>query len=336
MGRKQCAHCIMENRMAQAPKLLDQVRDRIRLRHYSLRTEQAYISWIKRFLAFHDMRHPMEMGENEVREWLSHLVNHRHVAASTQNQALSAVLFLYKSVLERPLDFGQKLERAGRPARIPEVFSPEEAAAVLQHLRPEKRLMASLLYGSGLRVQECVRLRVQDVDFAYKRITVRDGKGNKDRTTMLPEAIIPWLQEQMEHVRRLHESDLAEGFGEVYLPGALARKYPRAAKQWGWQYVFPAEKRSEDPRSGVIRRHHIQTQAVQRAVSQAIIRAGIHKHAGCHTFRHSFATHLLGNGSDIRTIQQLMGHRDLRTTMVYTHVVQRPGHGVRSPLDLGS
>jgi integron integrase len=319
--------------MTQEPKLLDQLKERIRLRHYSYRTEQVYLGWAKRFILFHQKRHPAEMGEAEIRAILSHLAMQRDVAASTQNQALAAVLFLYKHVLEKPIQFGDTVERASRPVRTPEVFTPDEAMAVIRRLQGHKKLMVSLLYGTGLRVQECVRLRVKDVDFEYRRITVRDGKGGKDRTTMLPESQIQPLIQQFEYAKELHKADLAEGFGDVYLPGALARKYPNAGKEWGWQYVFPSPKLAVDPRGGKTRRHHLDAQVLQRAVHQAIRDAGITKHASCHTFRHSFATHLLHNGYDIRTVQELLGHKDVKTTMIYTHVLKQGGFAVRSPVD---
>ena len=314
-------------------RLLDQVRAAIGVLHYSRRTEQAYVHWIKRFIFFHGKRHPAEMGEVEIRAFLSHLAVERHVAASTQNQALSALLFLYKAVLRRELTWIDGIERAKRPVHLPTVLTPAEAHAVLAQLEGTKRLMASLLYGAGLRLLECLRLRVKDVAFDYRQILVRDGKGAKDRVTVLPESAIEPLRLHLLRVKALHERDLAEGYGEAHLPFALARKYPRAGYEWGWQYVFPSGKRSVDPESGVIRRHHLDEKVLQRAVRDAALRAGMGKPVHCHTFRHSFATHLLENGYDIRTVQELLGHSSVETTMIYTHVMNKGGRGVRSPLD---
>lgn len=315
------------------PRLLDQVRDKIRVKHYSIRTEQAYLDWVKRFVLFHGKRHPEAMGAAEVEAFLTHLAVERNVASSTQNQALSAILFLYKEVLGKDLPWLENVERAKRPARLPVVLTPAEVRAVMAHLDGRHRVMAGLLYGAGLRLMECVRLRVKDVDFAYQQITVRDGKGNKDRVTMLPQSVVEPLRDHLAKVRILHGRDVEEGFGEVYLPFALERKYPRAGREWGWQYVFPATKRSVDPRSGKERRHHIDEQSLQRAVKNAVRLAGVNKQASCHTFRHSFATHLLESGYDIRTVQELLGHNDVSTTMIYTHVLNKGGKGVRSPLD---
>lgn len=319
--------------MAPKPRLLDQVRERLRLKHYSIRTEQAYLDWIKRYILFHGKRHPVSMGKEEVERFLTHLAVERKVAASTQNQALSAILFLYKEVLGRELEWLDNVERAKRPARVPVVLTEAEVRALLGQLEGRHWLMASLLYGAGLRLMECVRLRVKDIDFGYAQITVRDGKGDKDRVTMLPGALREKLEEHLGRVKALHQKDLKEGFGEVYLPFALARKYPRAGREWAWQYAFPAFKRSIDPRSGIERRHHIDEQSLQRAVKTALRQAGIAKPASCHTLRHSFATHLLQSGYDIRTVQELLGHKDVSTTMIYTHVLNRGGKGVRSPLD---
>ncbi len=298
------------------PRLLDRVRESIRLRHYSLRTEEAYVHWIRRFILYHGKRHPAEMGHEEVRAFLSYLAQERTVSASTQNQALAALLFLYGKVLERPLEELREVERAKRRSRVPEVFTPDEARRVLAHLQGTHWLMASLLYGSGLRLLECLRLRVKDVDFGYRQLTVRDGKGGKDRVTMLPGSLEEPLRRQIEHAAALHAQDLREGYGSVYLPDALARKFPRAASELGWQYLFPSAKRSRDPRSGLERRHHLDEKTLQRAVHAAIRAAGVRKHASCHTFRHSFATHLLQAGYDIRTVQDLLGHRDVKMTMV--------------------
>jgi integron integrase len=313
--------------------LLDQVRDKIRTLHYSIRTEEAYLKWIREFIIFHGKRHPSEIGASEISRFLSYLARERNIAASTQNQALSALLFLYREVLDQPIDWVDDIERAKKPQRLPVVFTRREVKAVLNQLRVEMWLMASLLYGSGLRLMECVRLRVKDVDFAQSQLIVREGKGNKDRVTMLPASLFDPLEKHLERVKGMHEMDIREGFGRVYLPYALARKYPSAESEWCWQYVFPASKRSLDPRTGQIQRHHIAETALQKAVKTAIRRAGINKPGSCHTLRHSFATHLLEDGYDIRTIQELLGHADVRTTMIYTHVLNRGGKGVRSPLD---
>ncbi len=316
------------------PKLLDQVREALRVRHYSLRTEQAYVYWIREFILFHNKQHPASLGEDAVSAFLSHLATNRNVAASTQNQALSALLFLYEHVLGRPLDLLKNIVRAKRPERLPVVFTREEVRRILARLDGVEFLMASLLYGAGLRLLECLRLRVKDIDFGYNQITVRDAKGNKDRVTMLPASVKAQLRQHLMSVETVHDQDLQEGFGEVFLPGALAKKYPNAPREWGWQYVFPAKKRSIDPRSGLTRRHHVNESQLQRAVKQAIRRAGISKQGSCHVLRHSFATHLLESGYDIRTVQELLGHKDVSTTMVYTHVLNLGGRGVKSPLDL--
>ena len=315
------------------PQLLQQVRDVIRVKHYSIRTEQAYLNWIKKFIRFHNNQHPANLAENEITAFLNHLAVQKKVAASTQNQALSAILFLYKEVLSQEIGWLGNLQKAKKPERLPLVFTREEVRKVLLQLEGTYWLMASLLYGSGLRLMECIRLRVKDVDFRYKQITVRDGKGNKDRVTMLPQKLSPHLQRHIVRVKNLHERDLKEGFGEVYLPFALERKYPNASREFSWQYVFPAAKRSIDPRSGKNRRHHVGETVLQRAVKKAVLNTGINKPGSCHTLRHSFATHLLEDGYDIRTVQDLLGHKDIRTTMVYTHVLNRGGKGVRSPLD---
>jgi integron integrase len=313
--------------------LLDQVRHQIRLLHYSIRTEEAYVKIVKRFILFHHKRHPQEMGAQEIREYLSHLATAGQVSASTQNQALSALLFLYREVLCQELPFVEGIERAKRPQRVPTVLTVQEVRRMFSHMVGVHHLMASLLYGSGLRVMECVRLRVKDIDFGYQQITVRDGKGEKDRRTMLPHSLVEPLKQQLERARLLHKEDLRHGYGNVHLPYALERKYPNAAKEWGWQWVFPANKLSGDLRSGQTRRHHISEDILQLAVKKAIKESGITKRASCHTLRHSFATHLLEAGYDIRTIQELLGHSDVRTTMIYTHVLNRGGKGVRSPLD---
>ncbi|MCC6213093.1 MAG: integron integrase [Burkholderiales bacterium] len=316
-----------------APKLLDQVRGKIRLKHYSIRTEQAYVDWIKRFILHFGKRHPRELGAAEVEAFLTHLAVAGNVAASTQNQAKSALLFLYREVLETELPWLDNVERARAPKRLPVVLTRDEVHAVLSRLSGTHWLIASLLYGAGLRIMEALRLRVKDVDFARKEVLVRDGKGFKDRVTMLPVALAPSLTEHLKRVKALHEQDLAAGRGAVYLPYALERKYPGAARDWGWQYVFPSANLSQDPRTGIERRHHLQDQAVQRAVRQAVRDAGVSKPATPHTLRHSFATHLLEGGYDIRTVQELLGHADVSTTMIYTHVLNKGGRGVTSPLD---
>ena len=315
-------------------RLLDQMRDQIRTRHYSIRTEAAYLHWARQFILFHGKRHPAEMGEAEVGEFLTHLAVERNVAASTQNQALSALLFLYKVVLDRPLDGIDGLTRAKRPERLPVVFTREEVRAVLARLQGDRALMAGLMYGSGLRLMECLRLRIKDVDFGQNHIVVRDGKGQKDRVTVLPATLNDALRRQVDRVAEIHRQDVNEGFGRVHLPLALARKYPAADRQPAWQYLFPAAARSIDPRTDVERRHHEPEGNLQRAVKAAVRASGVNKPGSCHTFRHSFATHLLENGSDIRTVQELLGHVDVRTTMIYTHVLQRGPMGVRSPADV--
>lgn len=314
-------------------KLLGQVRDVIRKKHYSIRTEETYCDWIKRFILYHKKRHPKEMGEREISEFLSYLASDRKVAASTQNQALNAIVFLYKQVLKKDLgDFGD-FDRAKRPTTLPIVLTRKEVSRLLPFVNPKFRLMVELLYGCGLRLMECLRLRVKDIDFEAHQIIVRNGKGAKDRITMLPESLKTPLKEHLNCVKALHDLDLKNGFGEVYLPFALARKYPNAAREWGWQYAFPSEKISRDPRSGNMRRHHIYESSLQRAVKNAVRKAGLVKPATPHTFRHSFATHLLEDGYDIRTVQELLGHKDVSTTMVYTHVLNKGAMGVKSPLD---
>jgi integron integrase len=305
----------------------------IRRRSFSRRTEQSYWYWIRWFIRHNGVRHPAEMGAKEVEAFLSWLATERDVAAATQNQALAALLFLYKQVLGQELPWFKGLVRAKRPVRLPVVLTRADAQRLLAQMQGVKWLMASLLYGAGLRQIECLQLRVKDIDFAYRQILVRDGKGAKDRVTMLPEQTVQPLQEHLGRVRTLHQRDLAAGHGEVSLPDALARKYPRAAREWAWQFVFPSGNLSADPESGVLRRHHIYPDTLQRAVKEAARAARIVKPVSCHTLRHSFATHLLEGGYDIRTVQELLGHSDVSTTMVYTHVLNKGGRGVRSPLD---
>ncbi len=306
----------------------------MRTRHYSLRTEEAYVSWVRRYVLFHHKRHPLEMGEVEINQFLQHLAVRRRVSASTQGQALSALLFLYKHVLEKPLPRIDEVVRARRPRRLPTVLSREEVRAVLGRMEGTVQLVALLLYGTGMRILECLRLRIKDVDLPLGQIVIRDGKGRKDRITLLPESMRDRLSDQIALVRSIHAADLAEGFGEAYMPDALAVKYPGYSTSPGWQYVFPARSRSIDPRSGAERRHHLHETIVQRAVREAGRAAEMVKPVTCHTFRHSFATHLLMAGHDIRTIQELLGHRDVKTTMIYTHVLNRSGgRGIISPAD---
>jgi integron integrase len=315
------------------PRLLDRVRQALRARHLSRRTEEAYVAWIRRFIFFHDKRHPAEMGAAEVTKFLTSLADDGQVAASTQNQALSALLFLYKDVLEVELPWLDGIVRARRPERLPVVLSRDEVRALFQRLNGVSRLMASLLYGAGLRVLECCRLRVQDIDFATNQIVVRGGKGDKDRVTMLPGIAKAGLLEHLEDVRAQHRHDLAAGAGWVELPTALMRKYPNAGREWVWQWVFPATRLYRDRLTGQRRRHHLHESVLQRAVKAAVRHAGLAKHASPHTLRHSFATHLLEDGHDIRTVQELLGHRDVTTTMIYTHVLNRGPAAVRSPAD---
>ncbi len=321
--------------MTGKPTLLERVRDVIRVRHYSIRTEQAYLDWIRRFVRFHGRRHPRDMGKAEVEAFLSHLAVNRNVAASTQNQALSALLFLYRDVLEIELPWLENVSRAKKPKRLPVVLTRKEVDQVLARLDGIRWLMAGLLYGSGLRLMECLRLRVQDVDCEKRQISVRGAKGGKDRITLLPESLIEPVTGQVTRVSAMHEKDLGMGFGEVYLPYALERKYPNAARAFGWQYLFPSHKLAGDPRSNKTRSHHVGEQVLRRAVKQAIRDAGLNKHASCHSLRHSFATDLIERGYDIRTVQELLGRKDVSTTMIYTHVLNRGGRGVLSPLDAG-
>jgi integron integrase len=315
------------------PRLYDRVVEVLRVRHYSRRTEDAYVGWIRRFIRFHGGRHPRLLAEAEVTAFLSHLAVEGDVAASTQNQALSALLFLYQQVLEVKLAWLDEVVRARRPQRLPVVLSREEVRGVLAGLEGTYRLIGSLLYGSGLRLLECLRLRVKDVDFALGQIVVREGKGDKDRRTMLPAAVVPDLRSHLARVGVLHQQDLAKGLGAVLLPHALGRKLPSASTDWCWQYVFPSATISRDPRSGHRGRHHAHEASVSRAITAAVRKSGIAKRATSHTFRHSFATHLLEDGYDIRTVQELLGHASVETTMIYTHVLNKGGRGVTSPLD---
>jgi integron integrase len=319
--------------MDQKPKLLDQMREMLRTRHYSIRTEQAYVNWAKRFILFHRKRHPNTMHEPEIAQYLTYLATQRKVAASTQNQALNALLFLYHEVLKIDLGKIDDIVRAKKPQHLPQVLTPEEVQRVLSFMQDTHQLMARLLYGAGLRLLECCRLRVKDVDLEQNQILVRDGKGEKDRLTMLPLQLKQALRLHLERVRTLHEDDLRAGYGRVHLPYALEVKFPKASQEWGWQWVFPSRSLSRDPRSGVIRRHHVHENSLQKAVRRAALLARLSKPVSCHTFRHSFATHLLEMGYDIRTVQELLGHSDVSTTMIYTHVMKQPGIGVRSPLD---
>ncbi len=315
------------------PKLLDQVRDIIRVKHYSIRTERAYIDWIKRYIYFNGKKHPAEMDESHISSFLTYLAVQQKVASSTQNQALCAIVFLYRHVLKKELGRFDELVFAKRPAKLPVVFSRQEVKNLLLHLEGVTWIMGQLLYGSGLRLMECIRLRVKDVDFGYKQILVRDGKGCKDRVTMLPSVVTEALQRHLLKIRQIHDRDLKTGFGTVHLPYALARKYPRANREWGWQYVFPSTKRSLDPRSGIEQRHHISEHVLSRAIKMAVRQSGIDKPGSSHSLRHSFATHLLEDGYDIRTVQELLGHKDVSTTMIYTHVLNKGGKGVMSPSD---
>ena len=314
-------------------KLLDQVRATLRRKHYSLSTERSYLGWIRRFVRFHQLKHPRQMGKEEIEAFLNHLAIDVNVAASTQNQALNAIVFLYKVVLEMPLDFPLENIRARRPKRLPTVLTREEVAQVLDCLSGRYRLMTQLLYGAGLRLSECLRLRVKDLDFGQHAIIVRDGKGGRDRSTILPEKLVNPLLRELSRTMRIHEQDLNDGNGLVHLPQALERKYPLAAGEWIWQFVFPSPRLSTDPRTGVLRRHHVSRNALQRSIQQAAQLAYIQKRVTPHTVRHSFATHLLEAGQDIRTVQELLGHKDVKTTMIYTHVLKRGPFAVRSPLD---
>ncbi|SEL58575.1 integron integrase [Atopomonas hussainii] len=319
--------------MDDKPKLLEQMREQIRLRHYSIRTESVYTEWVRRFIRFHKYRHPLELGGPEVEAFLTHLAVRRDVSVSTQNQALSSILFLYQKVLHVELPWLENVVRAKRPQRLPVVLTRAEVSSVFSQLDGSMWLIANLLYGSGMRLMEALRLRVKDVEFTRHEIVIRDGKGNKDRITMLPLTLAMPLKLHLERVRALHQQDLNEGFGITKLPYALARKYPHAASDWGWQFVFPSKNRSEDPRAGNIYRHHVHEKTVQRAMRNAVRAVGLTKPATPHTLRHSFATHLLESGQDIRTVQELLGHADVKTTQIYTHVLNRGGLAVISPLD---
>jgi len=316
-----------------APRLLDRLREAIRVRHYSLRTEDTYVDWVRRFILFHRKRHPVELGAAEVAAFLTHLAIERGVAPTTQNQAKSALLFLYRVVLDMQLPWLDEIVAAKDRRRLPVVLTSGEVRALLNELDGTMGLVAALLYGTGVRLLEALRLRVKDVGFERREIIVRDGKGGKDRVTVLPENLVLPLQAQIARAKARHEQDLADGFGRVWLPDALALKFPRAPRAWGWQWVFPSAQRSVDPRSGLERRHHLNEASVQKAVVTAARRAGIVKSCTPHVLRHSFATHLLQAGYDIRTVQELLGHSDVSTTMIYTHVLNRGGRGVRSPFD---
>jgi len=334
------------------PRLLDRVREAIRARHYSLRTEEAYVGWIRRFILFHQKRHPIEMAEPEINAFVTHLAVQSSIGASTQTQALSALMFLYRHVLRKPLPDLDTVIRAKRPGRLPSVLTRSEVKRILGRMNGTPRLVATLLYGTGMRLLECLRLRVKDLEFGNNRIVVRDTKGGEDRVVPFPVVARAEMPSWLSRVKRIHDSDLADGFGSVYLPDAIARKFPGSEREWGWQYVFPGEHRSHDPRGKELRRrpgsaapvltptgqperrHHLHETVIQRALRRAVLDVGISRRISCHTFRHSFATHLLEEGYDIRTIQELLGHRDVKTTMIYTHVLNRGGRGVRSPVDI--
>jgi integron integrase len=314
-------------------KLLDKVRDRIQVKHYSYRTEEIYVQWIRRFILFHKYLHPSEMGSDEVNDFLSYLTVNENIAASTQNQALSAILFLYREVLELELGLNLDTVRAKRPRTLPTVLTVTETLEILNNLTGVYQIIAKLLYGSGLRLNEALELRVKDLDFTQQQIVVRDSKGMESRVTMLPRNVVEQLQEHLQIVKRLHQQDLARGYGEAHLPFALNEKYPNAAKEWIWQYVFSSSTITKDPRSELMCRAHLHASGMQKTLKQAVSSAKIEKQVGCHTFRHSFATHLLQNGYDIRTVQKLLGHKDVKTTMIYTHVLNRDVKEVISPLD---
>lgn len=318
---------------AKKPKLLDQVRERCRVKHYSIRTEKTYVHWIKRFILFHKKKHPKEMDNLEIEAFLTHLAVVGNVTAATQNLALSAILFLYREVLKLDLPWLENVTRAKKPAKLPVVLTPDEVKRVLAHLEGTYWLLSSLMYGTGMRLMEVIRLRVKDVDFQRREIIVREGKGGKDRRTMLPDSLRDLLQQQIDKVKILYTQDAEQGAAPVYLPFALDRKYPNAGKELAWQYMFPASKLSTDPRTGLYRRHHLDAKALQRKIKAAVRLSAINKPATSHAFRHSFATQLLDANYDLRTIQELLGHKDIRTTQIYTHVLNKGGQGVRSPLD---
>jgi len=323
----------MEAQEKKPPKLLDQVRESVRLRHYSYKTEKSYIQWVKRYILFHNKRHPKDMGEKEIVQFLTHLAVEENVSASTQNQALSAIVFLYRHVLKIELgEFGD-IVWAKRPKRLPVVLTKDEVKEIIDNISGVSWLVISLLYGSGLRLNECLNLRIKDIDFHYNQILVRSGKGGKDRYTILPNNVKKQLQEHIQKVQKLHEKDLKDGYGNVHLPNAIQRKYPNAAKEWDWQYVFPAKSISINPRTGEMMRYHFGEWLIQRSIRYAKLSTKIPKRISAHTFRHSFATHLLEAGYDIRTIQELLGHKSVKTTMIYTHVLRSGNHYVKSPID---
>jgi len=315
------------------PKLLDIVRTELRTRHYSIRTEKAYLGWIKRFILFHNKQHPSNLGTSEIRSFINYLAIKKKVSASTQNQALQSILFLYKQILKTEVGWIEEIKRVERIRHIPVVFSRKEAKIILSNMKGVTRLIASLLYGSGLRLNECLRLRIKDIDFDYKQIIIRDGKGEKDRRTTLPLSLVRALQKQIKKVKAIHQGDLKKGFGKAPLPYALSQKYPNAGKEFGWQFLFPAENLSYDEKQKFKFRYHIHSSTIQKAIKEALKKSEINKAGSPHTFRHSFATHMLETGYDIRTVQELLGHKDVRTTMIYTHVLNKGGLGVRSPLD---
>jgi len=332
-GNRQIGKARIEGECRSAPKLLDQLRESLRLRHYSLRTEEAYVDWVRRFILFHDKRHPRDMGQGEVQDFLTHLAVDRNVSPSTQNQAKASLLYLYRYLLEVNLPWLSEMVQAKRSPRLPVVLTPSEVRTLFDQMEGVMALVTRLLYGTGMRLMEGLRLRVKDVDFERREIIVRDGKGGKDRVTMLPDRLVGALKEHLDKVKALHQQDLAEGFGAVWLPDALAEKSKGAARAWGWQWVFPSGQRSADPRTGILRRHHLHGESVQKAVRMAGRAGELVKPVTPHVLRHSFATHLLAFGHDIRTVQELLGHKEVETTMIYTHVLNRGGMGVPSPLD---